>query len=122
GALDAATGKRSWHFPARRDDVWDLACPAAPSLVTVTRNGKPVEAVAQIAKTGYVFVVDRKTGEPLFPIAQRKVPASRLDGEKLAETQPYPLQPPPFTRQEFTEDMTTDRTPAAHPTRPGMCL
>jgi quinoprotein glucose dehydrogenase len=113
-ALDARTGKRIWHFQGIHHDVWDLDFPAAPSLVTVTRNGKPVEAVAQIAKTGYVFVFDRKTGEPLFPIAERKVPASRLDGEKLSATQPYPLKPPPFTRQEFTEDMVTNRTPAAH--------
>ncbi len=73
-----------------------------------------MDAVAQIAKTGYVFVLDRKTGEPLFPIAYRKAPASALDGEKLSETQPYPLKPPPFTRQAFTEDMITNRTPEAH--------
>ena len=87
-ALDARTGKRIWHFQAIKHDVWDLDFPAPPSLVTVTRNGKKVDAVAQIAKTGYVFVFDRKTGEPLFPIAQRKAPQSLLDGEKLSETQP----------------------------------
>jgi quinoprotein glucose dehydrogenase len=113
-ALDARTGKRIWHFQGVRHDVWDLDFPAAPSLVTVTRNGKKVDAVAQIAKTGYVYVFDRRTGEPLFPIANRKVPASNLDGEKLSETQPYPLKPPPFTRQAFTEDMVTTRTPEAH--------
>ncbi len=73
-----------------------------------------IEAVAQIAKTGYVFVLDRRTGEPLFPIKYRKVPSSALDGEKLSETQPYPVKPPPFTRQVFTEEMITDRTPEAH--------
>jgi quinoprotein glucose dehydrogenase len=113
-ALDARTGKRIWHFQGIRHDVWDLDFPAAPSLVTVTRNGRKVEAVAQIAKTGYVFVLDRRTGAPLFPIANRKAPASKLDGEKLAETQPYPVKPPPFTRQTFTEDMVTNRTPEAH--------
>jgi quinoprotein glucose dehydrogenase len=113
-ALDARTGKRVWHFQGIKHDVWDLDFPAAPSLVTVTRNGRPVEAVAQIAKTGFVFVLDRKTGEPLFPIEYRKVPASKLDGEKLAETQPYPVLPPPFARQTFTEDMITRRTPEAH--------
>jgi len=113
-ALDARTGKRLWHFQGIRHDVWDLDFPAAPSLVTVTRAGKKVEAVAQIAKTGYVYVLDRRTGEPLFPVANRKVPASKLDGEKLAETQPYPSKPPPFTRQAFTEDMVTNRTPEAH--------
>jgi quinoprotein glucose dehydrogenase len=113
-ALDARTGKRLWHFQGVKHDLWDLDFPAAPSLVTVTRNGKPVEAVAQITKTGFVFVLDRKTGAPLFPIEYRKVPASTLEGEKAAETQPFPVKPPPFTRQTFTEDMVTNRTPAAH--------
>jgi quinoprotein glucose dehydrogenase len=113
-ALDARTGKRIWHFQGVKHDVWDLDFPAAPSLVTVTRDRKPVEAVAQITKTGYVFVLDRKTGKPLFPVKYRKVPASKLDGEQLAETQPYPVKPPPFTRQTFTEDMVTNRTPEAH--------
>ncbi|HLJ48296.1 MAG TPA: PQQ-binding-like beta-propeller repeat protein [Bryobacteraceae bacterium] len=113
-ALDARTGRRIWHFQGIKHDVWDLDFPAAPSLVTVTRNGRKVEAVAQIAKTGYVFVLDRRTGDPLFPIGYKKVPASTVDGEKLSETQPYPLKPPPFTRQAFTEDMVTDRTPEAH--------
>ncbi len=113
-ALDAKTGKRIWHFQGVKHDVWDLDFPAAPSLVTVTRDGKKVEAVAQITKTGFVFVLDRRTGKPLFPIEYRKVPASTVDGEKLSETQPYPLKPPPFTRQNFTEDMITNRTPEAH--------
>jgi quinoprotein glucose dehydrogenase len=113
-ALDAHTGKRVWHFQGVKHDLWDLDFPAAPSLVTVTRNGKPVEAVAQIAKTGFVFVLDRRTGAPLFPIEYRKVPASTLDGEQAAETQVYPLLPPPFTRQAFTEAMVTNRTPEAH--------
>jgi len=113
-ALDARTGKRIWHFQGIKHDVWDLDFPAAPSLVTVTRNGRQVEAVAQITKTGYVFVLDRKTGEPLFPVEYRSAPASALDGEKLSEVQPYPVKPPPFTRQTFTEDMVTDRTPEAH--------
>lgn len=82
-ALDARTGKRIWHFQGIKHDVWDLDFPAAPSLVTVKHNGKPVEAVAQIAKTGYVYLLDRKTGKPLIPVKHRKVPASRLAGEKL---------------------------------------
>ena len=113
-AIDARTGKRVWHFQGVKHDVWDLDFPAAPSLVTVTRNGKKVEAVAQITKTGYVFVLDRKTGNPLFPIKFLNVPASTVDGEKLSTTQPYPVKPPPFTRQAFTEDMITNRTPEAH--------
>lgn len=113
-ALDARTGKRIWHFQGVKHDLWDLDFPAAPSLVTVTRNGKPVEAVAQIAKTGFLFVLDRRTGAPLFPIEYRKVPASTLDGEQAASTQVYPLKPPAITRQAFTEDMVTTRTPEAH--------
>ena len=113
-ALDARTGKRIWHFQGVKHDVWDMDFPAAPSLVTVTRDGRKVDAVAQITKTGYVFVLDRKTGKPLFPVEFRKVPASQVDGEKLSPVQPYPLKPPPFTRQQFTEYMITNRTPKAH--------
>ncbi len=113
-ALDARTGKRIWHFQGVKHDVWDLDFPAAPSLVTVMREGKPVDAVAQITKTGFVFVLNRRTGEPLFPIEYRNVLASNLEGEKLSEVQPFPVKPPPFTRQAFTEDMVTDRTPEAH--------
>ena len=113
-ALDARTGKRVWHFQGIRHDVWDMDFPAAPSLVTVTRNGRKVDAVAQITKYGYVYVFDRRTGEPLFPIEQRKVAASTIDGEKLADSQPYPVKPPPFIRQNLTEQMLTRRTPEAH--------
>jgi len=113
-ALDARTGRRIWHFQGIRHDVWDWDFPAAPNLVTVTRNGRPVEAVAQVTKFGYVYVLDRKTGAPLFPIAQRKVPPSEVPGEQLAESQPFPLKPPPFTRQGLTEAMLTTRTPEAH--------
>jgi len=113
-ALDARTGKRIWHFQAIKHDVWDYDFPAAPSLVTVTRNGRKVDAVAQITKTGFVYVFDRRSGDPLFPIEYRKVPASPVDGEKLSETQPYPVKPPPYTRQIITEDMLTTRTPEAH--------
>ena len=112
-ALDAATGKRVWHFQAVKHDLWDRDFPTAPALVTVKRNGKTVDAVAQITKSGYVFLFDRETGKPLFPIEYRKVPASDVDGEKAAETQPFPLLPPPFARQEFTDDVVTDRTPEA---------
>ena len=113
-ALDARTGKRIWHFQGIRHDVWDWDFPAAPNLVAVARNGRTVEAVAQITKYGYVYVLDRKTGQPLFPIDYRKVPPSDVDGEQLAERQPYPTKPPPFTRQGFTEDIITTRTPEAH--------
>lgn len=113
-ALDARTGKRIWHFQTVKHDLWDWDLPAPPALVTVRRDGQPVDAVAQITKTGYVYIFERLTGKPLFPIAYRKVPASGLDGERAAETQPYPVRPPPFTRQHLTESMLTRRTPQAH--------
>jgi quinoprotein glucose dehydrogenase len=113
-ALDARTGRRVWHFQAIKHDVWDWDFPAPPNLVTVTRNGRKVDAVAQITKYGYVYVLDRRTGEPLFPVESRKVPPSAVDGELLAERQPYPVKPPPFARQGLTENMLTTRTPEAH--------
>jgi quinoprotein glucose dehydrogenase len=113
-ALDARTGRRVWHFQTVKHDVWDWDLPAAPSLVTVTRNGRPVEAVAQITKTGYVFVLDRRSGTPLFPIEYRRAMESDVDGERTAATQPHPLRPPPFARQRFTEDIVSTRTPEAH--------
>ena len=113
-ALDARTGQRIWHYQALKHDVWDWDFPAAPSLVTVKRNGRTVEAIAQVTKNGYVWVLDRRTGESLFPVGTRKVPASDIDGEKLSDTQPYPLKPPPFARQGLTENMLTTRTPEAH--------
>jgi quinoprotein glucose dehydrogenase len=113
-ALRADTGERIWHFQVVKHDLWDRDLPAAPSLVTVNRGGKPVDAVAQITKSGFVFVFDRDTGKPLFPIEYRAVPKSDVDGEVTAATQPFPLLPPPFARQNFTEELVTRRTPAAH--------
>jgi quinoprotein glucose dehydrogenase len=113
-AIDARTGKRIWHFQAVRHDLWDWDFPAAPVLVTVQRDGRTIDAVAQITKTGYTYVFDRETGKSLFPIEYRKVPASTMDGERAAEMQPYPVSPPPFTRQVLTEEMLTKRTPEAY--------
>ncbi|MCU1257798.1 MAG: Pyrrolo-quinoline quinone [Bryobacterales bacterium] len=113
-ALNAATGERVWHFQAVRHDLWDRDFPAPPTLVTLHRDGRAVDAVAQITKSGYVYVFDRATGKPLFPIEYRDVPKSDVDGETTADRQPFPLKPPPFARQSFTEDLVTDRTPAAH--------
>lgn len=113
-ALDARTGKRVWHFQGIRHDVWDWDFPAAPSLVTVQREGRDVQAVAQITKYGYVYVLDRRTGTPLFPVEMRKVPGSSIDGERLAAEQPSPALPEPFARQGLTEAMLTTRTPEAH--------
>jgi quinoprotein glucose dehydrogenase len=113
-ALKAERGERVWHFQTVKHDVWDRDLPAAPSLVTVKRDGHAVDAVAQITKSGHVFVFERETGKPLFPIEYQRFPVSDVDGEGLAETQPLPLKPPPFARQRFTEEMVTQRTPEAH--------
>ncbi len=112
-ALKAETGERVWHFQGVRHDVWDRDFPSPPALVTLHRDGRPVDAVAQITKSGWVFVFERETGKPLFPIEYRRVPASDVDGEKLAPMQPFPLKPPPFARQALTEDIVTRRTPEA---------
>lgn len=111
--LRAETGERVWHYQLFHHDIWDRDLPAAPVLVTVTRDGKAVDAVAQATKSGYVFLFDREGGRPLHPIEERPVPPSDLKGEVAWPTQPVPLAPPPFARQVFTEDMVTDRTPAA---------
>jgi quinoprotein glucose dehydrogenase len=113
-ALDAATGRRLWHFQAVRHDTWDRDFPAPPSLVTVTQGGKRIDAVAQTSKHGYVFLFDRVTGRPLFPIEYRSFPPSPVDGERSADTQPLPTKPAPFARQTLTEDLLTTRTPEAH--------
>ena len=112
-ALDAATGKRLWHFQTVHHDVWDRDLPAAPNLVTVTREGSRVDAVAQIAKSGFVFLFDRESGKPLFPIEERAVPASDLVGEQTWPTQPFPTKPAPFARQAMAEGDVTDLTPSA---------
>lgn len=113
-ALDAATGKRRWHFQTVHHDLLDRDLPAAPNLLTVTRDGQRVDAVAQIAKSGFVFLFDRQTGRPLFPIEERPVPASDLDGERSWPTQPFPTKPAPFARQSMSESDVTDLTPEAH--------
>ncbi len=113
-ALDAATGERRWHFQFVRHDLWDRDPPAAPVLCEVVRDGRRIAAVAQVLKDGHVWVFDRETGESLFPWEEVATPASDLPGEKTWPTQPRPLKPAPFARQVFTEDLVTDRTPAAH--------
>jgi quinoprotein glucose dehydrogenase len=112
--LNAGTGKRVWHFQTVKHDVWDRDLPSAPALVRVNRNGRLVDAVAQITKSGHVFLFDRVTGKSLFPIEYRKVDTAGADGELLADSQPLPLVPPPFARQTLTEEMLTRRTPEAH--------
>jgi quinoprotein glucose dehydrogenase len=112
-ALKAATGERVWHFQLVHHDLWDRDPPQAPVLVTVRRGGRMVDAVSQATKSGHVFVFDRETGEPLFPVEERKVPPSDLEGEQAWPTQPVPLKPPAFARQAFTEADATDLSPAS---------
>ncbi|MGG7661912.1 PQQ-binding-like beta-propeller repeat protein [Dyadobacter sp. BHUBP1] len=113
-ALDAATGKYIWHYQLVHHDLWDYDLPAPPNLVTIRRDGKQIDAVAQVTKHGFVFVFNRETGEPLFPIEERKVPASRIPGEVASPTQPFPLKPRPFARQWMTEADLTHYTDAGH--------
>jgi quinoprotein glucose dehydrogenase len=110
-ALECATGKRRWHFQTVHHDLWDYDLPAAPVLVTVKREGRDVPAVAQVTKTGFVFVLHRETGEPLFPVEERPFPKSPIPGEEAHPTQPVPLLPPPFARQSMTRGELTDVTP-----------
>jgi quinoprotein glucose dehydrogenase len=113
-ALDAETGMRIWHFQAVKHDLWDRDFPSPPVLVTVNRDGKQVDAVAQTTKQGYVYLFNRANGEPLFPIEYRPYPPSEVKGEAAAAIQPLPTRPEPYARQLFTEDMVTGRTPQAH--------
>ncbi|HEY2015704.1 MAG TPA: PQQ-binding-like beta-propeller repeat protein [Bryobacteraceae bacterium] len=100
-ALDVRTGKRLWHFQEVHHDLWDYDPTASPKLVTVRHNGKMVDAVAQAGKTGFLYVFDRVSGEPLWPIEERRVPQSKVPGEQSWPTQPFPTRPPPFARQKF---------------------
>lgn len=113
-ALDAQTGKRIWDFQGVHHDLWDRDFPSPPALVTVEHDGERVDAVAQTTKQGYVYLFNRTTGQSLFPIEERKYPASNVPGEVSSPTQPMPLMPKPFARQLLTADMLTTRTPAAH--------
>jgi quinoprotein glucose dehydrogenase len=104
-ALDAATGKYIWHFQTIHHDVWDKDLPTPPALITIQKDGKEIDAVAQPTKNGVVFLLDRETGKPIYPIEERKVSnISELKGEKLSETQPFPTFPEPFTRQSIAEE------------------
>lgn len=113
-ALKADTGELVWHYQFVRHDMWDRDLPAPPNLLTVTHDGVEIAAVAQVTKSGHVFVFNRETGEPLFPIEEVPVPPSDLLGEVSAASQPFPVKPKPFARQSFTYDEITDRTPEAH--------
>lgn len=112
-ALRASTGERLWHFQVVHHDVWDYDIPAPPNLVTVRHGGRTRDAVAQVSKVGHLFLLDRETGKPLFPVVERPVPPSTVPGERTWPTQPFPLKPPPFAAQTFTETEVTDRGASA---------
>ncbi len=105
-ALDARTGKRLWHFQTTHHDLWDKDLPAPPNLITIKQKGKSIDAVAQVTKQGLVFVFDRVTGKPLFPIKETPVPTNALAGEHPWLTQPMPTKPTPFARQSYTLNET----------------
>lgn len=113
-ALDAATGEYRWHFQVSHHDLWDYDIPAPPNLVTVNHNGQDIDAVAQLTKQGFIFLLDRETGEPLFDVEERPVPKSVMAGESTWPTQPFPVKPPPLARQFFDKNLVTDISPEAH--------
>jgi glucose dehydrogenase len=113
-ALDARTGRRIWDFQGVHHDLWDRDFPSPPALFTLTRNGHRIPALAQTTKQGYLFVFNRITGAPLFPIHERPFPKSNVPGEVTSPTQPVPALPAPYGRQRLTADMLTTRTPEAH--------
>ena len=109
--LEAKTGKRVWHYQMIHHDIWDYDVPAAPVLFDLTIDGKYRKCVAQVMKTGFCFVFDRVTGKPIWPIEDRPVGVSRVEGERAATTQPHPTKPPPFEFQGFSEANLIDYTP-----------
>ncbi len=112
-ALDARIGKRLWHFQGVHHDLWDRDFPSPPVLLTVERNGKPIDAIAQTSKQGFVYLFDRVTGESLFPLESHAYPPSNMPGELAAKEQSLPATPAPFARQHLTADLLTQRTPKA---------
>jgi quinoprotein glucose dehydrogenase len=113
-ALRASTGEYVWHYQTVHHDLWDYDLPAPPNLVTITKEGKAVDAVAQITKQGFVFVLDRETGTPLFPVEERQVPPSNMPGEEAWPTQPFPILPKPYARQSFSEADIANYTEESH--------
>jgi quinoprotein glucose dehydrogenase len=111
-ALDAASGKRIWHFQTVHHDLWDRDLPTAPVLVTITKDEKKIDAVVQTTKSGFVFLFDRETGKPIYPVEEKQVPPhSGLEGEKPSTTQPFPTLPKPFVRQVLNEDDLNNLVP-----------
>lgn len=113
-ALDASTGQRQWHYQVIRHDIFDYDLPPAPILATVTSEDGPKDVAVQLTKQGLIFVLDRDTGEPVFPVVDLPVPASKVPGEEAWPTQPFPLLPPPLVRLELYESDLTNITPESH--------
>jgi quinoprotein glucose dehydrogenase len=113
-ALNAETGERIWHFQGVRHDLWDRDFPSPPALFTLRRDSKAIDAVAQTTKQGFVYLFDRTSGEPLFPIEYREYPPSNVPGEVAATLQPLPTRPAPFARQGLNEELLSNRTPEVH--------
>ncbi len=109
--LDARTGERVWHFQTVHHGLWDYDLPGAPVLLPIDVDGRRIDAVAAAGKTGFLYVFDRESGEPVWPIEERPVPGSDVPGERAAPTQPFPTRPPPFARQGFSEEDVIDFTP-----------
>ena len=110
-ALDVQTGERAWHYQLVHHDIWNYDTPTAPVLMDVTQNGQVVPIVAQVTKQSFVYTFNRETGDPIWPIEERPVPASRVPGEQLSETQPFPTKPAPYEIQGLTHDDLIDFTP-----------
>jgi len=113
-ALDARTGAYKWHFQTVHHDLWDYDLPAPPNLITIKKDGKTIDALAQTTKSGFLFVFNRETGEPIFPIEERPVPASLVPGEEAWPTQPFPTLPKPYSRQFMTEADLMNYSPESH--------
>ncbi|HVR29453.1 MAG TPA: pyrroloquinoline quinone-dependent dehydrogenase [Thermoanaerobaculia bacterium] len=110
--LDAETGRRVWHFQAVHHGVWDYDLPTSPNLVDITVGGRRIKALAQVSKQAFTYVLDRVTGEPVWPIEERPVPQSKVPGERTSPTQPFPTKPAAFDLQGTSEDVLNDLTPA----------
>ena len=113
-ALDLKTGERRWHFQFIHHGIWDWDIPCAPILADITVDGRRIKAIAQPTKQGWVYVFDRATGQPVWPIVERPVPQSDVPGEKTSPTQPFPTKPPAFERQGVSEADLIDFTPELH--------
>ena len=113
-ALNADTGERVWHYQVVHHDLWDYDIPCQPNLVTVEHGGRRIDAVAQVTKIGHLFLLDRETGQPLFPVEERSVPKSDVPGEQSWPTQPFPTKPRPYAQQQLTAADATDLNPKAH--------